>query len=391
MHILTQRPVRRPWQTIVIIAAAYVAIGLPQHAFAGGNAKINPDVSATGSYWTEERFRNAEPLPMPVGPAEDGNMRRPTSAPDPRWGTSSPGAPPSIEGGDALGLQLYELDEEEVPTAPQSKRPNALRPMAFADSGAAFTNSRVFPPGAIRTYPYRAVGKLFYSDGITDFTCSGTVIARRLVLTAAHCVYDEVGDFFFDHFTFVPAYDRGRAPFRRWNWQVVWVTTSWLNSDSSFPNNADFAIIQVADRRVGGRRATIGDVTGWLGWNAFATPDNHLTSLGYPFNLDRGERLQQTHAQVFDLEFPNAFLFGSYHSQGASGGPVAVNFGQRARGQPAAPTRIIGVNSFEFLADWIVGASILNDEFLEILGLACARNRRNCSATSVVAGILPTQ
>jgi hypothetical protein len=94
---------------------------------------------------------------------------------------------------------------------------------------------------------------------------------------------------------------------------------------------------------------------------------------------------------VFDLEFPNAFLFGSYHSQGASGGPVVVNFGQRARGQPAGPTRIIGVNSFESLVDWIVGASILNDEFVEILGQACARNRRNCSPTAVVAGTLSTQ
>jgi V8-like Glu-specific endopeptidase len=41
------------------------------------------------------------------------------------------------------------------------------------------------------------------------------VIERRLVLTAAHCVCDEVGDFFYDHFTFVPAHDRGRAPFGR--------------------------------------------------------------------------------------------------------------------------------------------------------------------------------
>jgi hypothetical protein len=71
------------------------------------------------------------------------------------------------------------------------------------------------------------------------------------------------------------------------------VTTSWLVGDG-VPNNADFAIIQVADQRVGGRRSSIGDVTGWLGWKVFATPDDHLTSLGYPFNLDRGERLQQT-------------------------------------------------------------------------------------------------
>ena len=114
MHILTQSAVRRPWQIIAIMAGAYLAIGLPQHALAGGNAKVNPDVSATGSYWTEERFRNAEPMPMPVGPADRSESRRPTSSPDSQRGVASPGAPPSIEGGDGLGLQLYELDKRDV-------------------------------------------------------------------------------------------------------------------------------------------------------------------------------------------------------------------------------------------------------------------------------------
>lgn len=371
---------RRCWQLILIVFAAGTVCHLPQDARAGGSPKVNTNPAAAKSYWTAEHFRDAKPLPMPVGRLANAMTGGPQLVPKARRGTDAPGAPPSMEGGKGLGLRLYELQEPEaaLPTPPGAEDPGALRPKASATSGATFTNSRVFPSAAVRAFPNRAVGKLFLFDGLGDSTCTGTVVQRRLVLTAAHCVYDPESDFFFDHFTFVPAYDRGHAPFGRWDWRVVWTTTSWLTGDGSLPNNADFAIIKVADQTVDGRRVAIGDLTGWFGWNVFATPDGHLTGLGYPLNLDGGERLQQTQAEVFDVLSPNAIVFGSYQSLGASGGPVTRNYGQRAQGQPGSPNRIIGVTSFESLVDWIVGASMLNEEFLEIVDQACADVRRNC-------------
>ena len=43
-------------QIILIIVVASMVIGIPHDGRAEGNSKVNPDVAATGSFWTEERL-----------------------------------------------------------------------------------------------------------------------------------------------------------------------------------------------------------------------------------------------------------------------------------------------------------------------------------------------
>jgi len=56
-------------------------------------------------------------------------------------------------------------------------------------------------------------GKIFFTLGGVDYVCSGSVIdddgdpAYSLVLTAAHCVYDNVADVFATEWTYVPDFD----------------------------------------------------------------------------------------------------------------------------------------------------------------------------------------
>jgi hypothetical protein len=49
---------------------------------------------------------------------------------------------------------------------------------------------------------------------------------------------------------------------------------------------------------VGGRNQALGAVIGWFGWSTFTGVGEHVSVLGYPGNLDRGERLQRNDAEA---------------------------------------------------------------------------------------------
>lgn len=58
----------------------------------------------------------------------------------------------------------------------------------------------------------RTIGKIFLSFGTSDFVCSGAIardtrVDKSLVLTAAHCTYDQIGRRFATNWLFVPAWD----------------------------------------------------------------------------------------------------------------------------------------------------------------------------------------
>lgn len=113
--------------------------------------------------------------------------------------------------------------------------------LRYDASGSAATGD--FTPTNVSAYPQRIQGKIFFSKGGDDFSCSGTVVEsadRNLVFTAGHCVYDSIAGAFVDEILFVPGYENGSAPYGIYPGFQWFTTPRWASSGS---NSYDIGLV----------------------------------------------------------------------------------------------------------------------------------------------------
>ena len=348
-------------------------------------SKENSDARSVVEYWTPERFKAAKPLPLPT--AKPGQSKRsvppaqPSAKPE---GSDGQGPTEDVDPGDQ---QLYDAEQKSLLNG-------QAEPQAQGTFGAPYTSTRVFPMytgkaapySADRAYPYRTVGKLFFSIDDVAYVCSASVIQRRVVSTAGHCVHSGDSGGFYSNFVFVPSFRDGTAPFKAWNWRFVVVTGEWAFGGGGVPNAADYAMIEFADQpiRSGGPVTRLGNVTGWLGWQTLSLASNHTSKLGYPCNLDACQKMQNVMSNSFQLSEPNNVEYGSDARGGSSGGPWVQNFAIQANGGGTGintgQNRVVGITSYGYISTdpKVQGSSIPDNRWVQIWNVICAR-AGNCN------------
>lgn len=140
-------------------------------------------------------------------------------------------------------------------------------------------------------YPYSAMGQLEFGNGTF---CSGTVISRNAILTAAHCVYDMETNEWFQLHRFTPgrfrADDRVEDPFGEWYPTSATVYQAYKGAvKSKHRFNYDYAVVLLAPREDG--CTFIGDVVGFAGIRKTELGEkslNDATINGYPQDMAYG-------------------------------------------------------------------------------------------------------
>ena len=173
-------------------------------------------------------------------------------------------------------------------------------------------------------YPLSTVGRVQNAKG----SCTGTMVGRRLMLTAGHCV-NWINDNQIGWLKFTPSYYNGEAPFG-----VAWATKIlyWEKPDASDGltdhETAFDYVIAVLDRNMG-------DSTGYTGYRTYSPQWNNLKAwqnIGYPGPLTNAERpvissggaITSVQSEFSWSKFQTGYVLGNYidTQKGHSGGPI---------------------------------------------------------------------
>lgn len=172
-------------------------------------------------------------------------------------------------------------------------------------------------------YPWRTIGKL-------NVGCTGTLVSRDLVLTAAHCVIDPETKWLDKNLhTFYPNYRDGQSARSSGIGQVWWGT----NDPSRFRSH-DWAFIRLNE--------PLGDSYGWLGVNhtTLHTMSDQISVAGYSGNFRDGNTAGVHHDCSVRKRVDDLIYHDCDTSRGSSGGPVLRSFDGQLT--------IVGLNVAEF-------------------------------------------
>ncbi|MEM7132213.1 MAG: trypsin-like serine protease [Chloroflexota bacterium] len=230
---------------------------------------------------------------------------------------------------------FLEGTEEDTETEPES--------LAGDTSNGLYTRyyingNRSFGTGS--GFMWRTIGKLYFKvPGNSGWSsCTASVVGRRAVITAGHCVYTR-GKGWHQDIRFYPGYQNGYIPFGEWRPSWIRTTNQWYNSSSLAH---DYAVMVMQKRN--GRN--ISYYTGYNGYMYGYSATQHWHSFGYPSNIGGGRWPIVCSAQTHRRDSrsgPDPIGIGCDQTYGASGGPWIVNYSPEYR---SAKNYVFGVNSY---------------------------------------------
>lgn len=268
--------------------------------------------------WTREEMLSAIPYPVE-------KVARAPKAGDPVQSTSGPEVkiPGTMPKGDKGGKKVSD-------------------PLASGDVSAQYTS------GLLNTiyyqyYPFRTVGKVFFTSGGQNFVCSASVMGNNALWTAGHCVYDPNLRTWHTNWVFVPAYLDGSAPYGQWRATQLTTTNGWASAGSLAFDIGSAVVAPI-------NNTSIANTVGALGWLANAQRGLYITAMGYPQAAPfTGQRMAWCRDYTWiDYAFtPTTDGMGCNMTGGSSGGPWIYDY----EFNTTVGNYVNGVNSYKYSTD----------------------------------------
>jgi len=231
--------------------------------------------------------------------------------------------------------------------------PGEVRPRAGGDANHPFTTRAASSEGSntpVDKFPWRATGKLYMTFGTSLFVCTASVIAKGLLVTAAHCVhrYGEGANGWPAAVRFEPAlHGNAKPPYGTWRAKEWWIPKVYFDGTDTCTVKGvvcenDIAVV-VLEKTAG---KFIGQVVGTYGYKSdeygyfdfLGQRATHITQLGYPLsNYGDGKMMIRTDSLGYQ-DNPSNVIIGSAQTGGSSGGPWLMNFGGKTAYSGPAPT-----------------------------------------------------
>lgn len=256
-------------------------------------------------------FADIEPEPLPMPPADeiDRDLFAPLDAE--MFGT------------------VTQLSTGEVETAPPSQAViDALKaqsteapPSGDSADRAVFGTDERERINDATAYPFRAVGYLTMEWPGNKWTgCSGTLIDRYTVLTAAHCVWKGNRGGFALSITFAPGSNSPRyAPYGRYPRDQVSVLSGYM---SQFDPDRYLIGAAQTDLAVVNLASPAGDEVGWFGLKSDEDPTFDAHILGYPADKPDEEMWRSDCTIAPADKFPNYVKHWCDTFSGTSGASI---------------------------------------------------------------------